>query len=264
MKMEKAWIAKASSHPSVEKMVLSFWQQGMKRTPWHLFLSEDLGVIVGLARPKRESLYIMLSQKSRKQYSLSSQELSEPSLCRIRYIILCNRMGLKNEALQRKSVQYGKLIWGYCSTGSTQRSPVLAPLWALTPAAQHQSEVLVQRLEGNTSTEVQAPGWTSLGTVVSVPTSSSSKAALSSGENLAASWGFPHVTPYSVGRCGERTGGNLAVYWPPAQWGLCFLQVWWPALLETPDELAFHFVMRRGGNRQFNKILLLKLPLLWK
>lgn len=75
MKMEKAWIAKASSHPSVEKTVLSFWQRGMKRTPWHLFLSEDLGVIEGLARLKRESLGMMLSQKTRKQHSLSSQEL---------------------------------------------------------------------------------------------------------------------------------------------------------------------------------------------
>lgn len=83
-----------------------------------------------------------LSQNTAEQHSPSSQEQPDPPLLRIRHITLCGKMGLKNGCLQRENVRHRKhCVWGYCSSGSTQQSPVLAPKLALTPAAPCQWEM---------------------------------------------------------------------------------------------------------------------------
>ena len=155
-----------------------------------------------------------LSQRSAEQYNPSSQEQPDPRLLRIRYITLCSRNGLKNGCLQRKNVRYGKhCVRGYCSSGSTQRSPVHAPKLTLTPAAPWQWEVL---------------GWHSL-----KPGGSPQCSGTSPGANqprhrrlrlpvqkllpaveqgwLLEGWGFPHAaSQHGADRRGERVGGHPA------------------------------------------------------
>ena len=129
-----------------------------------------------------------LSQRSAEQYNPSSQEQPDPRLLRIRYITLCSRNGLKNGCLQRKNVRYGKhCVRGYCSSGSTQRSPVHAPKLTLTPAAPWQWEVLGwHSLKPGGSPQCSGTSPRGKSAQASAPAASSSKAAPSCGARLAA------------------------------------------------------------------------------
>lgn len=222
--MEKAWIDRASSHPSVEKMVLqSFLTMRNERTSWHLFLSEYLEATEGLARWKRDLSGMMLSQESRKLYSLCSQEQRDPSLCRIKHITLCNRSlnkGIcKGNVLGTANSVFGVLYF-HC-TVSIQRSPVLAPNGPWFPLHSTSRRCWFKGWRV-TSTQWYEPWVNQPKDVVFMLTSTSSKVGPSSAESSAASWGFPHAAPHIIGRSGVGTGRNLAAWWAPSWWGSSF------------------------------------------